>query len=290
MSFDGPLALWATAEGRDALLEPGRDDGFDGYQVSPPQRVAIARYSPESAALQSAVVVDLPVSYPILQSLPDGELLVVGARCEWTVSGAEKNALVFGADGALRRSGTFGDGIQHVLTDVEGRVWVGYFDEGIFGSAGWNSPGPQPLGSHGIVRWSSEFERLWQYEPVDGFWLADCYALNVGAERVWACPYTDFPILEIDNDRSVLRPTDDVSGPRGIVVAGDSVGIIGDYSEPGMLRVGSLRDSSDRLTRHELRMPNGEPLQRSELICRDSLAHFFVGTEWLTFDLADTFG
>lgn len=33
-------------------------------------------------------------------------------------------------------------------------------------------------------------------------------------------------------------------------------------------------------------MPNGRPVPRDGLVCRGSVAHLFVGTDWFMYDLA----
>ena len=238
------------------------------------------------APTHTAIIAELPVAHPLVQDLPDGEFLVVGARCFWQEEGPERNALLVDPEGAVRHEATLGDGIEHLLVDDGGEIWVGYFDEGVFGNFGWGGPGPEPLGSPGIVRWSAELEKVWEYTPVDDYWLADCYAMNVDADRVWACPYTDFPIIEIDSDRAAVRATSGVSGPRGLLVSGDRVALIGDDERPGSLLLGSLEDLS-HLEKSEISMPHGRDASPGTLICRGSVAHLFLGADWFIFDLAE---
>ena len=286
---EGPVALWAKATDQDDIQ--GRYEGpggttFASTRTSSRPRVALAAYSRGSLTPERSVVVeDLPVAHPLVQPLPDGEFLVVGARCAWRPEGPEQNALVLGDDGSINRTGTVGDGIEHMLVDDSGEIWLGYFDEGVFGNFGWGNPGPEPLGSPGIVRWSPQLEKVWEYQAVDDYWLADCYALNVGPERTWACTYTDFPIIEFDADRATIHRTKDVSGPRGLLVAGETVALIGDHKNGGSLFLGSLGGLS-RLETRELSMPNGRLVPPGTLVSRGSIAHFFVGGDWFTFDLA----
>lgn len=284
----GPVALWAKATDQDDIQ--GRYEGpggatFPETRTSSRPRVALASYASESLApVHVAIVEDLSVAHPLVQPLPGGEFLVVGGRCAWRPDGPERNALIVDSDGRIQRTGTLGDGIEHMLVDDNGEIWVGYFDEGIFGNFGWGNPGPEPLGSPGIVRWSLQFEKVWEYQAVDDYWLADCYALNVGSDRIWACPYTDFPILEIVSDRATVRATTDVSGPRGLLVAGENVALMGDYKYGGSLLLGNLNDLS-RLEKSQIGMPDGRLAPPGTLVCRGSVAHFFVGADWFTFDL-----
>jgi hypothetical protein len=186
------------------------------------------------------VVAALPVAYPHVQRFPDGTFLVVGARCGWTRSGPEQNAMVIGDDGRIIRRGCLGDGLQHVQVAEDGTMWTGYFDEGVFGNLGWGGPeGPDPLGAAGIVAWSSAFHKSWELDAAEGL-VADCYALNVAPDEVWACTYTDFPVVRISGGRHTRHDTQGVSGPAGIIATHDRVGLVGTYRDPSLLVVGSL--------------------------------------------------
>ena len=89
------------------------------------------------------------MAHPHIDMLADGSFLVVGARCRWAESGPELNALAIDQNGRIYRRGCLGDGIQHLQVAGDGTIWVGYFDEGVFGNMGWGSPGPEPLGAGG---------------------------------------------------------------------------------------------------------------------------------------------
>jgi hypothetical protein len=284
----GPVALWADATAQDDIEARFESPGFASFPetrtTSRPQAALTAYTSGSMTPAHAVIMDDLPVAHPLVQALPNGEFIVVGARCGWTPEGPERHALVVGLDGAIQHDGTLGDGIEHMLVDNSGEIWVGYFDEGIFGNFGWGNPGPEPLGSPGIVRWSPQFEKVWEYQGVDNYWLADCYALNVDTDRVWACPYADFPIVEVDSYRVTVHQTTDVSGPRGLLVAGENVALIGDYKYGGSLLLGSL-DGLNRLKKSELGMPDGRLIPPGTLVCRGSVAHLFIGADWFTFDL-----
>lgn len=286
----GPVALWASAADRDDILgrytRPGGTSSARTRTASHP-RVALASYASRSLEPDDVLILsDLPVAHPLVQPLPQGRFLVVGARCAWRATGPEKNALVIGSDGEILRSGTFGDGVQQVLVDDAGEVWIGYFDEGIGGNFGWGEPGPVPLGRAGIVRWSTRFEKLWEYQAVDRYRLDDCYVLNVDRCGAWACPYGDFPVIRIDSGTVIVRPTAGVSGPRGLLVAGSAVAFIGSYESEGSLRIGTL-DGLAGLRKSRVALPNGRRAPVGHLTCRGSVADLFVGGDWYTFDLAE---
>jgi hypothetical protein len=67
--------------------------------------------------------------FPIIEQFPDGRWLVTNAR-----SGGRGNACILGPDGTEERRFELGDGIEHIKIDDHHRIWVGWFDEGVFGT------------------------------------------------------------------------------------------------------------------------------------------------------------
>lgn len=290
MSSSGPIALWSTAAGADALQSTYESPGFATFaHTKPPTSAsaAIASYAENSVSPSDVVVIDeLPVTFPFIQKLGASEYLIVGSRCAWSPEGPEKNAVVVDSTGAIVRVGTFGDGIEHVQVDSNGDIWVGYFDEGVYGNFGWGTPGPSPIGSPGIVRWSSEFEQLWDYPWEDAAVIDDCYTMNVVDDVVWACTASDFPILRIAESRVQMQTTTKVSGPKGLVIAGDRVGLIGSYDDPSMLLTSRFATGEQAtVQKASLTLPNGAPLSRARLECRGATANLFDGPSWYTFTL-----
>lgn len=99
-----------------------------------------------------------------VQPLPGGSILLVGHRCHWRPEGADRNAVVYGADGGVLAEEVLGDGVGDVLADTAGHVWAGYSDEGIYGNYGWGrSDSAEPLGSHGLVRWAPDLRSRWRH-------------------------------------------------------------------------------------------------------------------------------
>jgi hypothetical protein len=123
-------------------------------------------------------------SLRFVQRLPDGFLLA-GARCWWRRTGVEENAATYDWSGRLVRRFTLGDGIADVRTTPNGRVWVSYFDEGIFGNRGWNHPGPPSLGEPGCVGFDSTgvIRARFDGDTAGAGPIADVYALNVAGDE-----------------------------------------------------------------------------------------------------------
>lgn len=264
LSVSGPVAIWST-------------------EAAP--HVALVAYSGDGRIEATAQIERLEVAHPHLDLLGDGSFLVVGARSEWSESGPELNAIVYDRDGRAVRRGCLGDGIEHVQVAPDGTIWVGYFDEGVFGNLGWGGPGPPPIGSAGIAAWTPDLTKTWELDPSEGV-VSDCETLNVSGDGVLSTPYTDHPILQITGGAVTTTPTSGISGPSGIVRAGRRVGVIGTYGDPGLVVLGELTPGRFTETgRRHLTGPGGEPMPPGRLHCRGAVAHLFADRAWLTFDL-----
>ncbi|MDW5326769.1 hypothetical protein [Plantactinospora sp. KLBMP9567] len=193
--------------------------------------------------------------------LPGGEFLLVQSRCTRQPHEiAQDNAQVFDTSGQPVRSFRLGDGISHLAIDEPGTIWVGYFDEGVYGG--------DPLSAAGAARFDEYGRRLWSYWPPPGFdHIADCYALNVDARTTWAYYYTGFPLIRItDTEVRPFRPGP-VRGARAVLVYDDEAVLIGEYGNPYRLTECRLLD--DTIAGHGpvvLTDPAGLPLEKFRLV------------------------
>lgn len=160
-----------------------------------------------------AEIISLPamnITFPYVDLFSDGGCVLVGARSSW------RSKDDFDLNGALIERGAkaakrvcFGDGVENVGIDGTDRIWVSYFDEGVFGNFGWSHPGPTGLGAGGINCFDRTGELIWQHnregatEHID-----DCYAMNVSPFGVWFYFYSDFKVAKISEDfqLSTLKP------------------------------------------------------------------------------------
>ncbi|TGB00504.1 hypothetical protein E2651_28960 [Streptomyces sp. MZ04] len=193
----------------------------------------------------------LRARFPRFDALPDGGFVVADARSR----GSEQQVQVYDALG--RESWTFrvGDAIEQFLVDPAGRLWVGHFDEGVFGDDELSHPG--------LRCWSAEGESLWAYEAVEGAGeIYDCYALNVSEDSsVWVCAYNDFALLEIRTDRTrrTVRPrVNSVAGAHALAVSPDRAMFVGGYG-----------DDRDRLVDAEVRHDQVRPVSTGRLVGPD---------------------
>lgn len=264
------LVMWTSRGDADVLR--GRTAG--------PVSMRIAAYAPH---LTATVPVDgWSLAFPHLQPMPDGGVLLVAARCRRRDGVAERNAAIYDADGRSLRRGVLGDGIADVQTTSEGDVWVGYFDEGVYGNYGWGeADGPEPVGSAGLVRFTAELDVAWRY-PYDGGLgaISDCYALNVTGPDAWAYYYTDFPVVRVRDGVTTGWPTQ-VGGARALVVADRRIALVGGYGNDRDRVV--ILDRPGFTARHPARlaMPGGRRVPRTATILgRGDGLHVVVGTNW----------
>jgi hypothetical protein len=290
---DGQLiALWAAARDLPALKATTTQPGWATFPDPRAPRPVRARVSIHAPELISVVeLAELPLAHVTVQPLPQGQILVVGARARWRPEGPDRNAIIYDADGGVAAKGTLGDGIKHVLTTDVGDIWVGYFDEGVYGNFGWGGKdGPAPIGHHGLVRFSSRLETEWSFPShIDQPWgaIGDCYALNVDKDTVWTCYDTDFPIVRIcDGALAVWRSS--ITGARALVAAGSDLASVGGYGpDRDLLAVGTLGSEDLHLTgRYRIVLPDGQPLpERTQVIGRGPDLHFLAGRDWYRLDL-----
>lgn len=245
------VALWSTTRPRAARLTrhfPGRD--------------AVVELD------------DLALGQCLVQPLPDDRFLAVGRRSR---SRTNANAQVIDSAGDVVAEEAFGDGIGHIATTPSGQVWVGYFDEGIFG-------GSDPVGARGLLRFDEKLARVWEYPDDTGFGpVCDCYALNVDDEVVWASYYVDFPVVRIADDR-VTGWVDTpfmvsaliTDGWRCALVGGDGGIVLGELTHDGRFESrGEAR----------LRLPDGDPLDRFTMAGRGDVLHVIADGAYHKLDL-----
>jgi hypothetical protein len=286
------VAVWADAADVPAVLP--RADGvggasFAGSRALWPVRARVTVQDPDIVSLTQ--VARLRLAHPTVQPLPGGAFLFVGSRCQWHADGPENNAVTYGPDGKKAAEAVLGDGIEHVQADIAGNVWVGYFDEGIAGYRSVDFPGPEPMGSCGLARFTPELKTAWRYPGADSAFgaIEDCYALNVDGDTAWTTYYTSFPVVSVGGGK-VDGWHNDVVGARAIAVAGARAALFSGYgANSDRLAVGVLRDGRFQV-RGEFRviLPGGAPLPpHAHVIGRGPTLHFFVGTDWYQLTITD---
>jgi len=228
-------------------------------------------------------------SFPTVQPLPDGGVLIVGSRAQWTPGGPEQNAEAFDANGDLLRTACVGDGVAHARTTASGELWVGYTDEGVYGNMGWGwQEGPAPIGSPGILRFAPTLEVAWEFPATREMVIDDCYAMNWDGKRLWASYYSDFRLLAIEDGKaSSLKSS--MPGAHALVTNGTEVAYVGGYrDEYDRVATGRTDDDAKDFQVSRLVMPDGSELPReASIVGHANELHVFAGTRWLRVDLED---
>lgn len=288
------------------LAEQQDVDVVHGFDVEPgwatfPHSKSMQHYDGtviihDGHSYRSETVKDVGVAYPHLQMFPDGEILLVGARCWREADGTrETNALVYHSGGKLSGDFVLGDGIQDVLIAEDGSIWTSYFDEGIYGSYGWGSYSAdrqyvRPIGASGLVRFDKRGRQLWEFSSPSGFQgMDDCYAVNVAHDATWAYYYSEFALVRVGFQGEVRAWKTGISGARAFAVHDNRVLMFGGYgSDESRIVLGSLSEHSIE-HRREYRLPS--PLDgrgfRDGLtaVGRGPVVHLFADRQWYQVDL-----
>ncbi len=109
-----------------------------------------------------------------------------------------------------------GDGIEHVAIDAADRIWIGWFDEGVFGNTAWRVPDRERApSSDGLACFSDDGTLLpiatW---PDEAKAAADCYALNCMGQDIWACTYTGFPLVHFRPGKAERWWRNEITGAK----------------------------------------------------------------------------
>ncbi|MFG1891110.1 hypothetical protein ACGFIR_25000 [Micromonospora sp. NPDC049051] len=281
------VALWSNAADEAALRSVTTQPGwatFPDPATDRPVPVRVSRQTGDAVDVMS--LPGLTLAHPTAQPLPGGRMLVVGARCRWRPDGPDRNGVIYDSNGRIEAQATLGDGIEHVLTTTSGDVWVGYFDEGVYGNYGWGSgDAPPPLGNMGLVRFSPELEPTWRFPSHvdnDAGAIDDCYALNVSDDATWTCYYSGFPIVRIHGD-DVTGWRNQTDGAKALAVAGTRIGLLGGYGQQhDRFVVGELDGETMRVVgTHRLVLPDGTPLPAHvTVVGRGPVLHLITAERW----------
>ncbi|MBV8650453.1 MAG: hypothetical protein JO255_03235 [Alphaproteobacteria bacterium] len=202
---------------------PGSPLGQPFSPLFPPG--TMARFSAFDGKAETSVF-QFPLDHPFprFDRLDAQHWLVVAARC----ADGEANARLFDEQGSVTRRFCLGDGIKHVQCDGARRIWVGYFDEGVFGNQGWKPNTSLDAPMLGLNRFDENGLMTWAHTDHE---LYDCYAMNVMPDAVWACYYSNFPILRIDGDGHTRLWESDKAGASLLAVDGEHVVLLSGYGE-----------------------------------------------------------
>lgn len=202
-----------------------------------------------------------------LQPLGDEGFLMVRGSARVGVP----NARILGWDGGQRAEFRAGDAIADVQVSRRGDVWVGYFDEGVFGN--------DPLGHQGLVRLDRAGNVTFGFAdattPLGVPRIDDCYALNVASDvDTWLYYYGDFPLVHLrDGALAEWWPEMPVAGTRAFAVHAGHVLFAGGYERANTIRLVMLADLDDA-REFDLVDESGEPLGFRHAVGRGARLYF----------------
>jgi hypothetical protein len=232
----------------------------------------------------SAIRFLLEAPFPEFDQAEDGTWAVASARCKPGMA----NLKLLSSDGIEIRRFPVGDGIEHIQFDANGDLWVGYFDEGIFGNDDWVLPDHEfPLPCHGLVRFDRGGRVLWTLGDSS---MADCYALNVCRDKVWTYYYTDFPILEIDiRTGKIIRRETGLAGGNCLAVDDRHALLAGENGAAGVrLVLLRLEGGTARAIATADFAPSDSRAARPQLRAgRSDTIHFIADGVWSKITVAD---
>jgi len=288
------IAVWSAAADLPAVTATTVQPGWASFPDPLAARPVTARVTVHAPATVSVTSLSgLGLAHFTAQPMPGGSILLVGARSRWRSDGPDRNAVIYGADGRVLAEETLGDGIEHVLADSTGHVWVGYFVEGVFGNYGWGDPGsPPPLGACGLTRFSADLQPVWHYPSTDNPYgsISDCYALNVDHDTAWTCYYTDFPIVRISDDGALTGWRNHITSIKALAVSGSRAVLYGGYGpDRDRLAAGLLEgDRFQQTDEYRLVLPGGEPLPTpAQVIGRGPCLHVLTEDSWYELTMSD---
>jgi hypothetical protein len=144
------------------------------------------------------------------------------------------------------------------------------------------------MGAAGLICFDATGRPAWEFTPPAGFdSICDCYALNVAGNAVWACYYTEFPLVKVDSEKQVQGWKNAVRGASALAVDGRRVLLWGGYGgsrtraviqDIGREALGNPRELA-------ISLPPGFELAGASVIGRGSMQHAFVQSTWFTFDM-----
>lgn len=197
------------------------------------------RLSIYDGSAETSVAIVPSGRYPIVDQTADGRWLVASSRSD---NGA-RNGRIYAPNGVEERTLALGDAIQDLFCAPDGTLWVGYFDEGVFDSP--SGSGTRPVSSGGIVQFDAAGEICWSFNDrvPNSRLVADCYAMTLNGNTLWACYYTDFPIVRIDKGKTRYW-RNAIAGAHAIAVQDGIAILAGGYDEDAG-RVAVLRLEGD---------------------------------------------
>ena len=201
----------------------------------------------------------------------------VRARADWARTPQQARAKV--ADDMTRaESFSVGDSVGPVLYLPDGRLFVGYMDQAIFG----DDPPGHPARS-GLAAFDRNGACVWRFAH-ETYRICDCYALGATGTVLWAYTYVDFPLIRV-NGEEVRMWRSSVDGVHAIAVNDSHVILAGGYSSDANRLVLLQLNDTDAVPIDEFRLETDG--QKVTWRGRNGAMHAIVGRKWFQIPIDD---
>lgn len=296
ISTDGRGLFLFTQKGlKDRVLGKGRSAG--GVEFPNTSLNTKAKLKLIILHAGKATEIDLPpldITFPECDLFCDGRILLASTRCRWRgADDFDRNGVIFNpATGQTNRI-LLGDGIEELSIDESDRIWVSYFDEGVFGNFGWNNPGPPGPGAGGLVCFADDGKELWAFnDPENSVFISDCYAFNVQRDERWVYFYSEFDLCSVDgNFRPVMLSGVPISGSHAFAVTDRGFLFSKQYREPSNT-FHFVRRSGTSLGQAKTvigKLPDRKWIDRCRLVGRGAWMHLINDEGWFATDISTQF-
>lgn len=202
---------------------------------------------------------------------PDGRICIADFPSKRD-DNEEQNAVILAPDGAELVRFHTGYGYEDIQIGQDSRIWVSYFDEGVF------SGGDLP--SNGLNAFSDAGKLVWQNDQTHR--IDDCYALNVSQEGVWYCAYRDFDLRSIGRDGETTSRRSPISGAHAFAIHNNRVLFANQYREaPAIAHLASLTDKAVSAPQQvRLVLEDEQEIMRHCIKMRGGFVHAFSSDAW----------
>lgn len=226
----------------------------------------------------------LETPFPLFDCLPDEFWIFVKPFSRKK----EANGVFYDSSGKVQSRVILGNAVEHIQTDQNGSLWLGYFDQGFLQEGGWPiDQKDTPKRITGLMRFDKEGKPQWASPKL----IMDCYALNCFDNECWVYSYRDFKIAQIKNETIIKEWATDIRGARALACLGSYILLAGGYGEEwNRLTLLELKEAqSISHSRGIYYTPFTEPLFQTPSFIggRGSALHIIMGHYWTSYNLRD---
>ena len=235
---------------------------------------------------------ELDFAFPVFDIFSDGRVVIAASRCRWRgKDDYDLNGLIYNPATGERIRFLAGDGIQSLSVDNQSRIYISYFDEGVFGNFGWGNPGPIGSGAGGVNCFNDCGERIWYFNSVDGSgeFISDCYAMNVNQNNAYVYYYTDFSLCRIGSEFERKYWKTGLSGCHHFAISDEAILFSGEYDEgPSKFHLAKKFEYKlSKFTDVKAKLELGKLTREGQTIARGANVHYFNQDGWFRASIHD---